>query len=241
MKIFTDGSSRGNPGPGGWASILISSDTVRELGGREAHTTNNRMEMTAALRGLESAASNIKSKEITVITDSAYLLNGITKWIHGWKQKNWIGSQKQEIVNRDLWERLSDVIDAIIDKGVDVQWKIIKGHSGHSLNERCDKIATSFADGDGVQLYNGPLVRYEYDIRPNGRDASHEISSLKRPGKKSSNPKAYSYVSVVDGVVKVDKTWKECEARVKGTSGARFKKSLNMVDEKKIVEEFGRK
>lgn len=113
MKIFTDGSSRGNPGPGGWAAILISPempkgiDAVRELGGREAHTTNNRMEMTAALKALEYAAKISASEkllsEVTVITDSAYLLNGITKWVHGWKQKNWISSQKQEVLNRDIW------------------------------------------------------------------------------------------------------------------------------------------
>lgn len=237
MKIFTDGSSRGNPGPGGWAAILISSESVSELGGREAHTTNNRMEMTAALRGLEAVA--VGEKEVTIITDSAYLLNGITKWVKGWKQRDWISSQKQEVLNRDIWEKLSDTVDALADSGVKVSWKLVKGHAGHSLNERCDVIATSFADNEEVDLYKGTFSKYEH-----GADVSTVApadSSEGKSKKKSSNTPAYSYVSVVKGVVKIDTTWKECEARVKGVSGTRFKKSISAADEKKIVQEFSGK
>lgn len=246
MKIFTDGSSRGNPGPGGWAAILISFDAagsagiVRELGGREAHTTNNRMEMSAALNALEYAARLAKSEEhvdaITVITDSAYLLNGITKWVKGWKQKDWISSQKTEVLNRDIWEKLSDAVDALAGEKVKLTWKLVKGHAGHSLNERCDEIATTFADDAEIDLYDGSLAKYGHaaDLLKTSAPSAGSASNKKS---KSSAP-AYSYISMVGGKIKIDKTWKECEARVRGISGVRFKKSTSASDEKKIVQEF---
>ena len=101
LTIFTDGSSRGNPGPGGWAAVVIHGDKLQELGGGEANTTNNRMEITAAVRGLEKTK---KGDEVTIYTDSSYLINGITKWIKGWKRNGWITKTKDEVLNRDLWE-----------------------------------------------------------------------------------------------------------------------------------------
>lgn len=218
---------------------------VRELGGREAHTTNNRMEMTAALKALEYAAKLAASEEhideITVLTDSAYLLNGITKWVHGWKQKGWISSQKQEVLNRDIWEKLSDTTDGLARGKVKLSWKLVKGHAGHSLNERCDEIATSFADDADIDLYDGSLEKYTHSADLSTTSAPAAGSSPKKKSKKSSSAPAYSYVSSVKGIVKTHKTWKECEARVKGVSGTRFKKSTSAADEKKIMQEFGAK
>lgn len=222
MIIFTDGSARGNPGPGGWGAIVITDDLVMELGGREDHTTNNRMELTAAISALESV---LHEREVTVYTDSAYVVSGITRWVIGWKKNKWKTSQKEDVLNKDLWERL---VDATAHKIID--WKLIKGHSGTAGNERCDVIATSFADRVPVVLYNGSKERYGIDV------SIKESKDSK--SKTKSKSKAYSYISMVDGEIKVHKTWDECKARVNGVSGARYKKSTSPADEEEIIKEF---
>ncbi|MFA6295720.1 MAG: ribonuclease HI [Candidatus Paceibacterota bacterium] len=154
--IFTDGSSRNNPGPGGWGAVIaIKSDdvTVIELGGGEKHTTNNRMELMAAIGGVSNAP---ESDDITVLSDSAYVINGITNWIHGWKRNNWRTSAKKAVLNKDLWMKLDECV-----AGKNIKWKHVAGHAGIPGNERCDEIATSFADGEGIKLYKGPIGRYD--------------------------------------------------------------------------------
>lgn len=220
ITIFTDGSARGNPGRGGWGAIVLTPDKAFELGGREDHTTNNRMELLAVISALESIS---KEREITIYTDSAYVLNGITRWVKGWVKNNWKTSTKEDVVNRDLWEQL---IEAVGHKVID--WKLIKGHAGNPGNERCDVIATSFADKESIVLYNGSRSRYGIDI---------SISAIPPAKKAKSKSKAYSYVSLVDGVVLVHKTWDECKARVHGVN-AKFKKSVSPKDEEDIVREF---
>ncbi len=234
--IFTDGSSRGNPGRGGWGAVVIENGVqVIELGGHEKMTTNNRMELTACFQGLSHASDD---SEITVLTDSSYVINGITKWIHGWKKNDWKKLDHKtravvgEVLNRDLWEKLDE---ARSDKKV--SWKYVGGHIGIVGNERCDHIATDFADGNEIKLYKGPLSGYDL---PNILDISFD--NVKASSKKSessrSRAKAYSYVSSVDGVIETHHTWGECEQRVKGTRGARYKKSLNIADEAGIIAEF---
>ncbi len=225
ITIFTDGSSRGNPGPGGWGAIVLNDDTVIELGGREGSTTNNRMELTAIISSLENVSNE---KEITLYTDSAYVVNGITRWVKGWAKNKWKTSKKEDVLNKDLWERL---VKATEHKVID--WKLIKGHSGTEGNERCDVIATSFADNSPVVLYNGSRNRYGVDI-------SVSLKSDLRGGKSKSKSKsrAYSYVSMVDGVVQTHKTWEECKARVHGVSSARFKKSTSPENEEEIIREL---
>jgi len=220
ITIFTDGSARGNPGPGGWGAILVTEDTAIEIGGREDHTTNNRMELTAVI----SALGEIKGeKEITVFTDSAYVVNGITRWVKGWEKNNWKTSTKEDVLNKDLWEQLVEVAGHKI-----INWKIIKGHSGTPGNERCDVIATSFADNAPVVLYNGSSERYGVDVS----------IIQKQPLKASSGRMtAYSYVSLVDGEIKIHKTWEECKARVHGVN-AKFKKSTSPENEEEIIREF---
>lgn len=229
MIIFTDGAARGNPGPGGWGAIILTDNTAMELGGREAHTTNNRMELTAVISALESlpAQAGIQEKEVTVFTDSAYVVSGITRWVIGWKKNKWKTSQKEDVLNKDLWERL---VRATEHKVID--WKLIKGHSGTAGNERCDIIATSFADGNPTILYNGSRARYGVLI------SDSPMSGVGKENKSKSKSKAYSYVSLVDGVVKVHKTWDECKARVHGASGAKYKKSTSPADEEEIIREY---
>ncbi len=236
ITIFTDGSSRGNPGPGGWGSVVVSDTEVAELGGYESDTTNNRMEIMAAIMGLRKASESIgeipNSSEIIVYTDSMYLINGITKWVKGWQAKGWVTMQKQPVVNRDLWEQL-----IAATAGNKISWKQVGGHVGTVGNERCDEIATKFADKEDANLFVG--ARAEYSIK-NILEISvdHEAAAKKTASKERSSAKAYSYVSRMDGIVQTHRTWAECEARVKGKSGTRFKKSISPSNEQEIIADF---
>jgi len=160
--IYTDGSSKGNPGPGGWGAIIFNVGHIKELGGREERTTNNRMEMVAAietLRNIPEKPTTIENSEIKIEmhTDSEYLINGITKWILGWQKNNWRTKDKREVLNKDLWEKLL----AETEKRK-IEWKKVLGHSGHEWNDRCDEIATNFADGlTDIGLYDGPESGYK--------------------------------------------------------------------------------
>ena len=232
ITIFTDGSSRGNPGNGGWGTVIISesgheqgSASIKEIGGFEANTTNNRMEIRAAIEGLNKldAAQNLEN--ITIYTDSKYLLDGFTKWIKGWKRNGWKTKTKDDVSNRDLWEELD-----MVANGFNIIWKYIGGHVGILGNERCDVIATSFADGNPVALYSGSIQNYSI---PNILNVSLDENANKKKSESNSRSKAkaYSYVSCVNNVVKVHKSWADCEARVKGVKGARYKKALNQAEE----------
>ena len=133
VDIFTDGACSGNPGPGGWGAILRYRGTERQINGGEANTTNNRMEMMAAIQALEALR---RPSRVTLYTDSKYLSDGITKWIHGWKRRGWKTAGKKPVKNQDLWQRL----DAAI-AGHDIEWRWVKGHAGHRENERADALA----------------------------------------------------------------------------------------------------
>jgi len=224
--IFTDGASRGNPGPGGYGAIIanLAENHVWELGGREDKTTNNRMELLAVIESLKRVRE-AKSK-IEIHTDSSYLINGITKWIKGWQNNDWKTKEKKDVLNKDLWQKLSHEIE---DKKID--WKHVSGHAGVAGNERADKIATEFADKIMPKLYRGKLEDYTQDIL---NLTKTRAASSKSSGRKGA---AYSYISEIDGVIVRHKTWGECEARVKGRK-ARFKKALTEEEEKQIVKEF---
>ena len=133
VVIYTDGACKGNPGPGGWGALLLSGGRERELFGGEAHTTNNRMELTAAIEGLRALKERCT---VEIVTDSEYVKNGISTWIHGWKRKNWVTSTKKPVVNRDLWEELDKLA-----AGHDAVWVWTKGHASHEDNNRCDELA----------------------------------------------------------------------------------------------------
>ena len=134
MTIITDGSCLGNPGPGGWACILRYNDHKKEMFGAETHTTNNRMELTAAVEGLRALKSRC---EVEVVTDSNYLKNGITTWIANWKRNGWMTKDRKPVVNQDLWMELDEQ-----NARHATQWSWTKGHASHADNNRCDELAT---------------------------------------------------------------------------------------------------
>ena len=137
VQLITDGACLGNPGPGGWAAILRYADRTREMFGSAPRTTNNRMELTAAIEGLRAIKEPC---EVEVVTDSEYVKNGITQWIHGWKRKNWIKSDKKPVLNADLWRDL----DAEVARHK-TQWTWTKGHASHDDNNRADELANMAA------------------------------------------------------------------------------------------------
>jgi len=150
--VYTDGSSKGNPGKGGWGVVIILNGRVFELGGSDPHATNNKMEIQAAIEALESRIiKDVGSEDgIKIYSDSSYLINGITKWVYGWQKNNWRTVDKREVLNKSLWERL-----LLATRGRKIIWERVAGHAGIELNERCDQIATSFADGEPVTLKTG--------------------------------------------------------------------------------------
>ncbi len=217
--IFCDGSSIGNPGPGGWGAVISSlkgkEKSVEEVGGFDPETTNNRMELTAAMEALKK----VKEGEATLIkTDSRYVINGITKWVYGWERNEWKTMQKKDVLNKDLWQALMKVTLKL-----DVTWEHVRGHVGVSLNERADQIANGYARKEKVTLFKGSESDHAEFLKgmPKARVVS---SSSKNRGK------AYSYVSLVDGIVRIHQTWAECEKHVKGRK-AKYKKALSKEDE----------
>ena len=133
VEIFTDGACSGNPGPGGWGAVLRYGAVEKEMNGGEPETTNNRMELMAAIMAIEAVK---RPCEIHLHTDSEYLRNGITTWIHSWKARGWRTADKKPVKNVDLWQRLERAIETH-----DVHWHWVKGHSGHTENERADELA----------------------------------------------------------------------------------------------------
>lgn len=138
IEIFTDGACRGNPGPGGWGALLRYGDHEKKLYGAEADTTNNRMELLATIRALESLNRSCK---VVITTDSQYVKNGITDWIKNWKKRNWKTANRKPVKNVDLWLQL----DALVDQH-EVEWRWVKGHSGHTENELADQLANQAID-----------------------------------------------------------------------------------------------
>jgi len=133
VVIYTDGACRGNPGPGGWGALLLFGGREKELVGGELHTTNNRMELTAAIQALEALTRPCR---VELHTDSQYVRNGVSDWIHGWKKRGWLTADKKPVKNEDLWRRLDE---ARLRHEVD--WRWVKGHAGHAFNERADRLA----------------------------------------------------------------------------------------------------
>ena len=233
--IYTDGSSLGNPGPGGWGAVVLFPESkVIELGGREVESTNNRMEMTGAIEALkEISKKKPVAKKIIIHTDSSYLLNGITMWVYAWQKNNWMTKTKEPVLNKDLWEELFR-LEFSLKMKYEIKWVKVSGHSGVHLNERCDVIATSFSGNNTTMLFHGSLKDYEKLFGP-VRQAQGVQSRTLNKVKNSKGKIAYSYVSVVNGKVHSDKTWAECEKRVKGKSGAKYKKVFSKEEENDLI------
>ena len=221
---YTDGGCVGNPGPGGWGVHVEYPDgRVIELGGAELQTTNNRMELRAAI---EAARAVSGWPAATIIADSQYVLRGITSWVAGWKRNGWKTAAGQPVLNQDLWEEL----DAIATDRLTWEWA--KGHSGVPGNERVDQIATWFSAS----------------VRPLDRQRAARVPAGRAPGGSSTNgastarrivPAGTSYVSLVDGIPARHATWAECEQRVKGVKAARFKKVRSPAEEQDVFASWG--
>lgn len=155
LRVYTDGACSGNPGPGGWAAVIVEKDLIRwEIGGSQAHTTNNRMEILAAIEALK-ILRDWPISSVQILTDSKYLLGGAESWMKNWKQKGWKTAQGSSVLNRDLWETLDGLIHFFSGR---LSWKYIPGHSGLFGNTRADEIAVAFSKGEPIQLLSSPEI-----------------------------------------------------------------------------------
>lgn len=231
VAIYTDGACSGNPGPGGWGAVIVTPDAkIIELGGGEKPTTNNRMEVMAALEALKRA--RVFDEPVKIYTDSTYLIRGITQWIWGWRRKGWKTAEGNDVSNRDLWEDLSRVLAGRGEDGK-VEWNYVRGHMGNPGNERCDRIAVAFSKDQHVSLYQGALKDYGVDILD-----FPDSGPLPEMRPKEEKKAAFSYLSSLNGVTMRHRDWASCERRVKGQSGAKFKKAMSAGDESEILKSW---
>jgi len=252
ILIYTDGGALGNPGPGGWGAIVATPDgQVVELGGGEAHTTNNRMELSGPIAALERVRG--VPGPVTVFSDSQYVVKGISQWVHGWKRKGWKTASGSPVLNREYWEKLDRLV---AERGREnaVHWQHVFGHTGVPGNERVDEIANAFASGYRPKLYQGPLAAYPVRLDAPAPSAAPPSPVLwerggggeRVPGgakgsapRRSSQGKPYSYLSLVGGQPMRHANWAECERRVRGVSGARFRKAMSAEEEAEILRAWG--
>jgi ribonuclease HI len=231
---YTDGGCLGNPGPGGWGVHVEYPDgRVIDLGGSELQTTNNRMELRAAIEAVRATRG---WPAATIIADSQYVIKGITSWVAGWKRKGWVTSTGQPVVNQDLWEEL----DALADERLTWEWT--RGHSGDPGNERCDEIAAWFSSSVAPLSRRGAPARSARGAapasapRPNGK-SSAPSAAARAPGKAA--PPGTTYLSLVDGILQRHSAWADCERRVRGVRSARYKKVSTPAEEQETLSKWG--
>jgi ribonuclease HI len=216
---YTDGACLGNPGPGGWGvRILYPDGGVRELGGMAAATTNNRMELQAAIEALQLLHSY---PQVVIFTDSRYLIDGLTKWLPAWRRRGWVTSTNTPVKNRDLWMTL----ERLNHPGM--RWQHVRGHSGDPNNERVDTIARACAAKRDPALFCGqagtpadPVLAVFMTALPTPLDSKTALASHGP----APAPAPARYISIVHGSVAIDPDWATCAARVRGVSGAQYRK-----------------
>jgi ribonuclease HI len=223
IRIVTDGACKGNPGPGGWAALIIRDDGVKELGGHEPHTTNNRMELRAAIEGLQHVRPDAA---VQVVTDSTYLLNGITKWIHGWKKRGWKTASGKPVENSDLWQRLAALV---AERDKQIQWQHVYGHTGDPANERANTIAQAHAAGR--RPGNAPPNLTAQADAPASPELVEQVAAQR--------PTTRTYLSLLGDDLQRHPTWDACRARVHGVPGARYKKCTSAAEEIATVRGWG--
>jgi ribonuclease HI len=220
ILIFVDGACSGNPGPGGWGAIVaLPTDDVWELGGASPLTTNNRMELTAAIEAFKSIEN--QKGPVLICADSTYVIKGITQWLTGWKKRGWKTSAGESVANQEFWESLHALTSARTES---VEWRYVKGHKGIAGNERADAIAVSYSTFAPQDLFRGPLKDYPVAI--------HDFSE-------GNAAESVFYLSLVDNVPMRHKTWGDCEKRVKGKSGAKYKKVKSALEGSEILKNWG--
>jgi ribonuclease HI len=220
IRIVTDGASSGNPGPGGWAALIIHEDgTLEELGGHEPNTTNNRMELRGAIEGLRRVPAGAP---VQVVTDSTYLINGITRWIAAWRRRGWKKADGEPVSNRDLWQELDTLHGH-------VTWEHVRGHAGHPENERANTIAQAYA----ARRTPPPAAAL-----PPGAGTPPAADLIARIA--AARPAGQTYLSLLGrGGLMRHRTWPECQARVHGVPGARYKKCRSVDEEIATVRAWG--
>ena len=230
--MYTDGASRGNPGPGGWGAVILVDNFAMEIAGGVKKATNNQMELQAVISVLSDSGARAYKGAVTVFSDSAYVVNGSNYWIYGWEKKDWITSQKTPVENKKMWQ---DLLALLKEYGNRLTIAKIKGHGGELYNERCDELAVNAALGKKEKHFQGNQKEYDQFLIDIGTTLK-KASPKKKPSKPSGP--AYSYVSLVNGKVYTDKTWTECEKRVKGTKGAKFQKVFSKGEETGLIQDY---
>lgn len=237
LTIYTDGASRGNPGPGGWGAVVLvempaeAGVHVMELSDGVKKATNNQMELQAVLSVLSDTGSRAFEGSVVVYSDSAYVVNGLNSWVYGWEKNGWITSTKTPVENKALWQELLILLG---EYGKRLSIEKVKGHAGDLYNERCDELAVAAALGKKEAHFQGSQKDYDAFLIEIGTTAKKAKPKKK---KKETGP-AYSYVSMVGGKVYADKTWKECEARVKGKKGAKYQKVFSKGEETGLIQDY---
>ncbi len=237
ILIYCDGACSGNPGPGGWGAIVgTQQKNIVELGAHFANTTNNQMELKASIEALRLVEN--KPGDVAVLTDSVYVIKGITQWAFGWQKRGWMTAENKPVSNRELWETLLQIVGARKKKFSEnkISWQFVRGHIGIKGNERCDEIAVAFSHRENPELYQGPANLYNFDLF---EMPIFEILPEHKP--KGEKKLALSYLSLVGTQVMKHSTWSECERRVKGQSGAKFKKAMSSDEEIQILQAWGLK
>jgi len=239
ILIFADGASSGNPGPSGYGVIIATpSGEVTELGRGFPQATNNQMELEGVIEALRFLRET--TGPIAIYTDSVYVIRGITQWIWAWRNRGWKTADGKDVQNAEQWRALFALVverKSRFQNEGELTWHWVKGHQGIPGNERVDEIAVHFSKRSRVELYQGPLLKYPvalFDL-PENTDLPERDPLSKVKEKKA----AYSYLSFVNGALQRHATWKECEARVKGRPGAKFKKAESPEHELQIIEQWG--
>ena len=242
LTMYTDGASRGNPGPGGWGAVILvdlpaqAGGYAMEISGSSKKATNNQMELQAVLEVLSDSGARSHEGPVIIYSDSAYVVNGLNSWVYGWEKKKWITTQKTPVENKSMWQK---ALILLKEYGGRLSVEKIKGHGGELYNERCDELAVAAALGKKQKHFKGSQKDYDKFLIEIGTSKKVESGKLKVKGKtKKSTGPAYSYVSLVNGKVHADKTWAECEKRVKGKKGAKYKKVFSKAEETSLIQEY---
>ncbi len=236
LTIYTDGASRGNPGKGGWAAVVIADTHAMELVGNVDHATNNQMELAGVEAVLSDSGAKAWDGPVVVYSDSMYVINGMTKWAHGWERNGWVTSAKTPVENKAQWQNL---LALIREYGKRLSVEKVKGHSGDLYNERCDELAVAAALGEEPKTFSGTVEQYKTFLEEAGfSEMKMAFKKAETKKKAKSDAVAYSYVSMIDGVVHADKTWAACEKRVKGKKGAKYKKVYSKAEETELMQDY---
>ncbi|MCE3011027.1 MAG: ribonuclease HI [Proteobacteria bacterium] len=211
--------------------VALPEGKIFERGGHKESSTNNEMELRAAIEALKLVQK--RDEPVLFYTDSTYVIRGITQWVWGWMRKGWKTAEGNEVSNQDYWKVLFSLVSAR-QGPAQVEWKYSRGHIGTPGNERCDEIAVSFSQKKWIDLFEGSLLNYPVAIYDLPVDEPLPDMKLKQEKKV-----AFSYLSNVGGAIYRHKDWSGCERRVKGQSGAKFKKAMSAAEEVEILNSWG--